>query len=351
MPAIVVRVIIFVYEEQYAWMKWGNSRSSLFPIVNGTRQRSILSQALFALYVDELLVELRRLGIGCKVADIFMGAVGFCDDILLMAPTRDGMQVMLDTCQRFAEKFNLRFSTDPNPEKSKTKCIFVCGRSKNLQKPAPLLLDGKVLPWVESAAHLGNVIHESGTMDKDAKIKRASFIRESTELRETFGFASPTEILRSVKLYAGSHYGSMLWQFESESACQYFTSWRTCVKLAWHVPRQAHTYLVDNLLCSGLSTGRCDILAKYVKFVKGLKASPSVEVSVMFCVVETGFDPLASSLVNIKEELGNNKLAVPDEEVWRMRYLAKLLEARGEAHYEGEDTHRMTVLIDSLCSS
>ena len=67
--------------------------------------------------------------------------------------------------------------------------------------------------------------------------------------------------------------------------------------------------------------------------------------------LETGLDPLASSLVNIKEELGNNKVAVPDEDVWRMRYLAKLLEARREAHYEGEDTHQMTVLIDSLCSS
>ena len=37
MPAIVVRVIIFVYEEQYAWVMWGGSRSSLFPMVNGTR--------------------------------------------------------------------------------------------------------------------------------------------------------------------------------------------------------------------------------------------------------------------------------------------------------------------------
>ena len=96
----------------------------MFPIVNGTRQRSILSQALFALYVDEFLVELRRLGIGCKVADIFMGAVGFCDDILLMAPTRDGMQVMLDTCQRFAKKFNLRFSTDPNQRKAKQNAFL-----------------------------------------------------------------------------------------------------------------------------------------------------------------------------------------------------------------------------------
>ena len=368
MPAIVVRVIIFVYEEQYAWVKWGGSRSSLFPIVNGTRQGSILSPALFALYVDELLVELRRLGIGCRVADVYMGAVGFCDDLLLLAPTRDGMQVMLDTCQRFASKFNLMFSTDPNPEKSKTKCIFVCGRSKNLQKPAPLFLDGKVLPWVESAAHLGNVIHESGTMDKDAKMKRASFIRESTELRETFGFASPTEVLRSVKLYAGSHYGSMLWQFDGESAGQYFTSWRTCVKLAWHAPRQTHTYLVDHLLCSGQSSVRSDILSRYVKFVRGLKLSPSREVAVMFGVVagdvntttgqnmnilrlETGLDPLTSSLVKLKAELGRKLVAVPDEDIWRVKYLGKLLEARGEANYEREDTEQLTVLIDSLCSS
>ena len=127
MPAIVIRVIIFVYEEQYAWVRWGGSRSCTFSIVNGTRRGSILSPALFALYVDELLVELRALGIGCKVADVYMGAVGFCDDLLLLAPTRDGMQIMLDICQRFAKRFNLKFSTDPNPAKSKTKCIFVCG--------------------------------------------------------------------------------------------------------------------------------------------------------------------------------------------------------------------------------
>ena len=91
MPAIVVRVLIRVYEYQYAWVKWGNSRSNTFTIVNGTRQGSILSPALFAVYVDTLLVELRQLGVGCKVAGVYMGAMGFCDDLLLLAPTRDGM--------------------------------------------------------------------------------------------------------------------------------------------------------------------------------------------------------------------------------------------------------------------
>ena len=126
-----------------------------------------LVPSLFAVYVDELLVELRNLGLGCMVAGVYMGAVGFCDDLLLMSPTRDGMQVMLDTCQRFARRYNLQFSTDPDPIKSKTKCIFVSGRSKTKQKPVNLILDGKMLPWVESALHLGHVLHESGTMDQD----------------------------------------------------------------------------------------------------------------------------------------------------------------------------------------
>jgi hypothetical protein len=349
-------------------VKWGGSRSSLFPMVNGTRQGSILSPALFALYVDELLVELRSLGIGCKVAGVFMGAVGFCDDLLLLAPTRDGMQVMLDTCQRFALKYNLKFSTDPNPVKSKTKCIFVCGKSKTAEKPAPLFLDGKELPWVDSAVHLGNVLHESGSMDKDVKVKRATFIRESTDLRDTFGFANPAEVLRAVKLYAGSHYGSNLWDLGSDIAAQYFTSWRTCVKLAWQVPRQTHTYFVDHLLCSGLSSVRCDILARYSKFVKGLRVSPSMEVTIMCGVVardvqsttghnlnilgwETGLDPLTCSQDKLRAALSMRLPAVPDGDTWRMNYLGKLLEARGQAHYKGDDVTELTDLIDSLCTT
>ena len=205
-------------------------------------------------------------------------------------------------------------------------------------------------------------------MDKDARVKRATFIRESTDLRESFGFASPAEVLRAVKLYAGSHYGSSLWNFGGECAGQYFTAWQTCVKLAWHVPRQTHTYLADSFLCSGQSTVRNDVLSRYTKFVRGLRTSPSTEVSAMFGVVagdvstntgqnlnlirwETGLDPLSSSLVELKAALAIGVPAVPEMDTWRIDYLSKLLEARGERYYLGEDSHHLTVLIDSLCST
>ena len=38
LPAIIISVIVRVYEDQYAWVQWGNTRSSIFTIVNGTRQ-------------------------------------------------------------------------------------------------------------------------------------------------------------------------------------------------------------------------------------------------------------------------------------------------------------------------
>ena len=57
------------------------------------------------------------------------------------------------------------------------------------------------------------------------------------------------------------------------------------MKLAWQVPRQTHTYFVDHLLSCGLTSIRLDILARYSKFVRGLMASPSMEVAELCCVV------------------------------------------------------------------
>ena len=81
--------------------------------------------------------------------------------------------MMLDKCQEYASEHNIMFSTDPNPNKSKTECIFVCGTKKNLVKPAPLTLCGTELPWVSTATHLGHELHETGSMEHDALVTNA----------------------------------------------------------------------------------------------------------------------------------------------------------------------------------
>ena len=54
-PAIVVRALMFSYQQHYAWVRWGKSRSDIFRIKNGTRQGSIASPVLWSVYCDLLI--------------------------------------------------------------------------------------------------------------------------------------------------------------------------------------------------------------------------------------------------------------------------------------------------------
>ena len=105
-----------------------------------------------------------------------MGVAAYLDDLVLVAPTRHAMQQMLAICEDYADRYNIFFSTDENPNKSKTKCIHMVGKARNLTKPVPLKLCGRDLPWVESATHLGHELQQSGAMEHAAKIARARFI-------------------------------------------------------------------------------------------------------------------------------------------------------------------------------
>ena len=66
---------------------------------------------------------------------------------------------------------------------------------------------------------------------------------------------------------------------------------------------------------------------------------------------ETGLDPLTCTQEQMKSALGMRVPDVPAGDSWRVKYLEKLLEARGEAHYLGDDVAELTALIDSLCCS
>ena len=104
--------------------KVGNSQVRKVFYKNGTKQGAVSSPAFWAVYCDLMIKELRELGVGAHVAGIFMGIACYADDVVLIAPCRQAMQLMLDTVERFARVHNITFSTDSDPRKSKSKCIY-----------------------------------------------------------------------------------------------------------------------------------------------------------------------------------------------------------------------------------
>ena len=152
---------------------------------------------------------------------------------------------------------------------------------RHVPKPANLQLYGQNLPWVSHATHLGHDLHEEGNMDFDCKCKRAKFIDNSLNIRETFKFANPHQILQAVQTYCCDFYGSMLWDLFDDQAEQLYRCWNTYTRLCLNLPGSTHTYFVGNLLPCGLPSIRQQILSRHCKFVRPLMTIPREEVAVL----------------------------------------------------------------------
>ena len=114
---VFLRVLLYIYRYQQCDVKWNNSLSYKFPIINGVRQGAVSSPLLFSVYINDLIDILRESGFGCHLGSYFVGCLGYADDILLLSGSRSGLQCMVSTAQRFVQLKNLKFSTDPKPLK------------------------------------------------------------------------------------------------------------------------------------------------------------------------------------------------------------------------------------------
>ena len=124
-----------------------------------------MSPIYFSVYLDDLFKELCALGIRCYVGGTWMGAAGYADDIILLAPSRSAMAAMISKCEDYAISHNITFSTDEDPKKSKTKVIYMNGNMNDTNYPAPLKLNGRDLPYVKTATHLGHELSQACNME------------------------------------------------------------------------------------------------------------------------------------------------------------------------------------------
>ena len=175
---------------------------------------------------------------------------------------------MVSIAQRFVQLKNLKFSTDPDPVKSKTKCIIFSKKSKDLRNVAPVLLNGDPLPWVQQVKHLGNVMQCDNSMKIDCTLKRGKFIGKINSLLNEFSYCDPSVKVKIFNIFATSFYGSGLWNLSSKEVDRLFKSWNVAVRIAFGVPPTTHRYLVEHL--SGTPHPKTMLNARYVKFVDSL---------------------------------------------------------------------------------
>ena len=234
-------------------VRWSKTLSDSFSVKNGVRQGAVLSPTLFSLYMNNLLMKLEYSGYGCYVNNFYYGSSAYADDIILLCPSRNGLQEMFNICQEYFLEHQIIISTNEIVEKSKTKCLYFSNNRNNI-KPAPIMFGDRPLPWVDSWAHLGNdldrtdlCLQRKSSLYKDANQKRMKFIGKFYSLRQEFGFCDPDIFFNILNIYATSFYGSNLWLFSGPSCEKLFKSWNIMIRNVWNLPNTTHKYFIEQI--------------------------------------------------------------------------------------------------------
>ena len=266
-PPIIIRLIINTYQKQTADVRWKGKYSQEFKLSNGVKQGAVLSPLLFCFYMNDIFKIMKESKNGCFIGNYYAGVFGYADDLLLLCPSRKGLQDMLTIAENYAKDHNISYSTNINPIKSKTKGI-VFTNSQNKPDPVKVCLNGNPLPWIDSAKYLGNKITSSiNGLHEDILIKRVKFIERNSELLQEFYFAHPELLCKLNKIYNSSFFGSVLWDLTSRNVNMIINSWSVSVRLMWDLPRQTHRKFIESL---GGVHAKTMIYTRFIKFIQSI---------------------------------------------------------------------------------
>ena len=131
---------------------------------------------------------------------------------------------MFNICHDYFNSHDITISTNPDPAKSKTKCIFLPYGPKG-NNPKEIMMGNTPLPWVDSWPHLGNELNSVDfsvplkcSLKHDLLRKRGRFIGKFHDLWQEFGFADPLIVMRVIN-------------FISPEATKLFKSWNSSARI------------------------------------------------------------------------------------------------------------------------
>ena len=103
----------------------------------------------YGVYINSLLYKLEHSRAECYIGHIFMRAFRYADDIILLAPCKKLLCVLLDIYKQFSLEFQVNF----NSSKSKLIVFFKCQ-----WRDTSVLFNNQMISSVSSEQHLGHII-------------------------------------------------------------------------------------------------------------------------------------------------------------------------------------------------
>ena len=106
------RVLRNIYKKVESCVLLGDSRTDFFEIEVGLRQGCILSPLLFNLFINDLRDHVHKLKKGVRLGRTRISLLYFADDIVILADSKEDLEIMLQAVYEFSLKWRLKFNYD-----------------------------------------------------------------------------------------------------------------------------------------------------------------------------------------------------------------------------------------------
>ena len=118
----MLNAIINWYSKRGAVVRWKGIFSEYFSMTSGVRQDWVLSPFLFAIYVDDVIINLHDQKLGCVLGATYIRWLMYADDLVLLSASVSVLQKMVDVCEQ-EMKFNTSKSMVLRIGRACKKCV------------------------------------------------------------------------------------------------------------------------------------------------------------------------------------------------------------------------------------
>ena len=205
MPKLLVRLLFYWYKSQTFSVVCNNVMSSPFTVSNGVRQGGVLSPILFNIFIDDLSDILCATKLGCYLNDTCFNHICYADDAVLLAPSPEALQLLINKCQDFACNNDMIYNVK--------KSVIMAFRSPVLGNlPLPVLYLGEtILSWVSQHKYLGVFICCDMKDDEDINRQIKSVYARGNILVKHFKHCSIRVKIELFRTYLLNLYSCQLW--------------------------------------------------------------------------------------------------------------------------------------------
>lgn len=261
-PIHYINIIAAAYSDMQSIVRVNGNCSKSIRIKNGVRQGVVLSSLLYLIYINDLIEQVERGGLGACICKLATGIPTLCDDISLVALTPLNLQKMLDTVSTYAYEWKFEISS------TKSLVMIVSLSEKYKSTKFKWHINGNSLMVSQSASHVGVPI----SSDLKANLKVDTACRKGRQsFHGSLGFCnresislSPMEVA-GVKLYktvvqSSFLYGCEMWTNMTQSNKKDIDVFHHyCIKKLQYLPVQTRSAMCESLLGLGSLTAEIEI--------------------------------------------------------------------------------------------